>query len=293
MSANRNNPSPTMRRRRLGAELRRLRESAGKVGDEVSAQLGWYSAKVSKIETGRIAVGWGDVADLLDHYGVPEGEQRDRLIALARESKTKRRDEWWQPFNDILSRNYKTVVDLETSAASLRIFEPLVIPGLLQNDDYARAIIRSRQEYSEEEVERRVELRMKRQAVIEAGGSLDMWVILDEAALHREIGGPEVMSRQLRRLLEVAKAPRVQVQVVPFGVGPHAAMSGSFGVFSFAEETDPDVVFVETIAGTLYLERKEDIAASKLAFEHLHAAARDLAESLELISAAARTYEQR
>ncbi|MFC5188124.1 helix-turn-helix domain-containing protein [Actinomadura harenae] len=282
-----------MRRRRLGAELRRLRESAGKVGDEVSTQLGWYSAKVSKIETGRITVGWGDVADLLDLYGVPVGEQRDRLIALARESKSTRRDEWWQPFNDLLSRNYKTAVDLETSATSLRIFEPFVIPGLLQNEDYARAIIKGRREYAEEEVERRVELRMKRQAVVATGGNLDMWVILDEAALRREIGGPEVMSRQLRRLLEVAEAPGVQVQVVPFGIGPHAAMSGSFGIFSFSEETDPDVVFVETIAGTLYLERNEDIAASKLAFEHLHAAARDLAGSLELISAAARTYEQR
>lgn len=283
--------SSTMRRRRLGAELRRLREGTGLTGDQVAERLDWYGAKVSKIETGRIAVGWGDVSDLLDLYGIEDDETRERLIALARESR--RREGWWQPYSDLLSKNNRTLIDLEVSASSLRIFEPLVVPGLLQTPDYARAIITSRLEYEEKEVQRRVELRMQRQAVVAKDGSLDLWAIIDEAALHRENGGSQVMRDQLLRLAEVAEEPGVQVQVIPNRVGAHAAMSGSFGLFSFADDGDPDIAFIENVAGTLYLERKEDIAACSIAFEHLRTAAFSLPQSLDLILAAARSYEQR
>lgn len=283
--------SPTARRRRLGAELRRLREAAGPTAAEVAERLGWASnSKVSRIENGRISVAWGDVSDMLDLYGVGSGETRDRLIALARESRQK---SWWQPFSDLLAKEYATVIDLETAASELRIFQALAVPGLLQTADYARAIItRSGPlDLDEEEVERRVRLRTERQAVLADEGGLELWVVLDEAALRRMIGGPNVMREQLLRLAEEARRPRVTIQVVPYGAGPHASLAGAFGIYSFPERGDRDVVFVDTIGGHLFLERATDIRAATLGFDHLRAAALGAADSADLIVTVAESFQ--
>ncbi|MEV5710226.1 helix-turn-helix transcriptional regulator [Actinoallomurus sp. NPDC052274] len=282
--------SPTARRRRLGAELRRFREAAGLTSYEAAERLGWASnSKISRIENGRISVTWSDVAAMLDLYGAGPGETRDRLITLARRSKEK---SWWQPYSDLLDKEYATVIDLETAASGLRIFQALAIPGLLQTPDYARTIItRSGPlDLDEAEVERRVELRMQRQAILSMDGRLALWVVLDEAALRRVIGGPEIMREQLVHLTEEARHCNVTIQVIPYSVGPHASLPGSFGIFSFPESQDRDVVFVDTLAGTLFLDREADVQAATLGFDHLCASALGIAESADLISAIAESF---
>jgi transcriptional regulator with XRE-family HTH domain len=282
--------SPTARRRRLGAELRRLRETAGLTAAEAAERLGWASnSKVSRIENGRVSVSWGDVSDMLDLYGVGSGETRDRLIALARESRQK---SWWQPFSDLLVKEYATVIDLETAASELRLFQALAVPGLLQTAAYARAIItRSGPlDLDEEEVERRVRLRMERQDILAKESGLELWVVLDEAALRRMIGGADVMREQLLQLAEEARRPQVTVQVISYDAGPHASLSGSIGIYSFPEPRDRDVAFVETLAGHLFLEREAEIRAATIGFDHLRAEALGAADSADLIVAAAESY---
>lgn len=283
--------SPTARRRRLGAELRRFREAAGLTSYEAAERLGWASnSKISRIENGRISVTWSDVAAMLDLYGVGPGETRDRLITLARRSKEK---SWWQPYSDLLDKEYATVIDLETAASGLRIFQALAIPGLLQTPDYARTIItRSGPlDLDEAEVERRVELRIQRQAVLaRGGGGFDLWAILDEAALRRVIGGPTIMHQQLLHLAREARRPHVTIQVIPYGVGPHASLPGSIGLYSFPEPKDREVAFVETLAGHLFLEREADVRTATIGFDHLRAKALGAADSVDLIVAHAKAF---
>ncbi|MCO5997765.1 helix-turn-helix domain-containing protein [Actinoallomurus rhizosphaericola] len=285
--------SPTARRRRLGAELRRFREAAGLTSYEAAERLGWASnSKISRIENGRISVTWNDVAAMLDLYGVGPGEIRDRLITLARRSKEK---SWWQPYSDLLdNKEYATVIDLETAASSARLFHPLMVPGLLQTPDYARAIIARSGPLAldDVEIERRVELRMERQAVLAEGGNMHgLWVVIDEAALHRVIGSPQIMRKQLRHLSSEARRRPVTVQVIPYTVGPHASLAGAFGIFSFPEADAGDVVFVDTLAGNLFLDRGTDVRTARIGFDHLRASALSAAESDDLIIRIAETYE--
>jgi transcriptional regulator with XRE-family HTH domain len=280
--------SPTSRRRRLGLELRRLREAAGLTGDDVTKQLGWSVSKVSRIEKARATVPWSDVSDVLDIYGVDD-ETRAALIQLARDSK---QQAWWQPYNDVLAafRNLASYIDLESAASSLRIYTPLTIPGLLQAEDYARAIITTARplELTDEEIERRVELRLRRQEVIAKDPPLRLWVIVDEAALHRQVGGPEVMRGQLENLALIARHPEITLQVIPYSAGGHVAMAGAFSIFSFPD--DPDVLYVETVAGTLYLDRGADLSAATLRFDHLRTTAHTAVDSVKLINEVARRY---
>lgn len=280
--------SPTSRRRRLGLELRRLREAADLTGDDVAKQLGWSVSKVSRIEKARAAVPWSDVSDLLDVYDIAS-ETRAALIQLCKDSK---QQAWWQPYNDVLAsfKNLTNYIDLESAASSLRIYTPLTIPGLLQRDDYARAIIATARplELTEREVERRVELRLHRQAVIAKDPRLRLWAIMDEAALHREVGGHDVMRRQLEHLADMARQPEITVQVIPFSAGGHVAMAGEFSIFSFPD--DPDILSVEAVTGTLYLDRQADIERAVLCFDHLRTTAHTAVDSVELINEAARKY---
>jgi transcriptional regulator with XRE-family HTH domain len=283
-----NRSSPTSRRRRLGLELRRLREAVDLTGDDVAKQLGWSVSKVSRIEKARAAVPWSDVSDLLDIYNV-DGETRAALIQLCKDSK---QQAWWQPYNDVLAsfKNLANYIDLESAASSLRIYTPLTIPGLLQTEDYARAIIATARplELTEEEVERRIELRLHRQEVIARDPPLRLWAIMDEAALHRQVGGDKVMRGQLARLASAARHPDITLQVIPYGAGGHVAMAGAFSLFSFVE--DPDVLSVEAVTGTLYLDRDADIRRATLCFDHLRATAHTAVNSVELINEMARNY---
>jgi transcriptional regulator with XRE-family HTH domain len=278
--------SPTIYVRRLALELRRLREAAGMTGEEATGKLGWYSAKVSKIETGRIVPAWGDVADLLDVYGVHDEAARCGLIGLARQA---RQQGWWRSYSDVLSRADATFVGLESSATSLLVYEPLVLPGLLQTEGYARAALAwaPGRRPGRGTVDRQVELRLRRQTVLSGENPLALRAIIGEQALHTGPGGQAVLAGQLRSLAERAQGPSVTLQVLPRG-HTYPGAHGAFGIFRFAGAGDHDIGYAETVAGVVYLERKDDLAKAGATFGHIGSMALPPGESLELIREAAR-----
>lgn len=262
--------SPTVRRRRLALELRRLREAARLTCEEVAEHLECSASKISRVETGRVSVSPRDVRDMLELYGVT-GKERDSLVQLARDSRQKG---WWHAYSDPLNPQIGTYVGLESAASEIRVYEVSLIPSLLQTEDYARAVIRGGfPSASRDEVERRVQVRMERQDVLRGDRPLELWGIVDEAALCRQVGGRKVMYGQLRYLIESAELPQVTLQVIPFGAGAHAGMPGSFALMQFTDAAIPDVVYVDTMAGELFLEEESDVRRYKLVFEHLRAVA--------------------
>lgn len=269
--------SPTVRRRRLATELRRLREANGMTADLAARQVGISKSSLSRIENALVSVLPPVVRSLLDLYGVSE-DDIDALVQVARDA---RKRGWWQAYDDVLPDWFSVYVGLEAEAAEIRGFEPQLVPGLLQTPEYARAVIRAEHpDAPDAEVERRVELRIRRQSVDPAPR---LWFVLDEAVLHRPVGGREVMSAQLARLLKAAKTPGTTVQILPFDLGEHASMGSAFSVLTFRHAADLPVGYLETRAGSLYLEGQqvEDYAA---VFSHLSATARGDRESAAMIS---------
>jgi transcriptional regulator with XRE-family HTH domain len=276
--------SPTVRRRVLGRELRRLREAAELTLEQVAGKLECSDSKVSRIETGQVGATPRDVRDMLELYGV-DGQQRDALIQIAREGRLKG---WWHSYDDWVIRK---LIGFEAAATSIRTYEVLLIPGLLQIQDYARAVTRAvRPELRLEEVERRVEVRTARQRHLAEGDRPRLWAILDEAALRRPVGGREVMRKQLRHLLEAVTSSNVTLQVLPFSIGEHAGMDGSFTIYDFSEPSDPAVVYLENATSDLYLETLEELDRYTLLFEHLRAAALGPTDSLALLARVADGY---
>jgi transcriptional regulator with XRE-family HTH domain len=275
--------SPTVKRRRLAAELRALREQAGLTLEEVAGRLEWSGGKISRIENARVGVLPRDVKFLLGVYGVAEDSSLwNQLLALARESRQKG---WWRDFGDAVPEGFETFVGLEAEAAALRSFEPECVPGLLQTEDYAHAVIRaSMLTASEEEIGRHVALRMARQARLSGRDAPSWWVVLGEAAIRRTIGGPDVMRAQLERLLSAADLASATVQVLPFSAGAHPGLDGAFTILGFPG--DPDVVYVHYYTGTVYLEKPDDTGAYSLMFDHLRALALAPGASLEMITQA-------
>jgi transcriptional regulator with XRE-family HTH domain len=260
--------SPSVRRRRLGLELRRHREATRLTTERVAELLECSHSKISRIETGQVRATPRDVRDMLEIYGI-EGEQQAALIQIAREA---RQTAWWHAYGDVFKES--TYVGLEAAAASIQTFEPLVIPGLFQITEYARAISRTLvPKLRSEEVERQVELRMARQVMLTQDDPPAVWAVLDEAALRRPIGERGVMAEQLHHLTEVAAFPTVTIQVLPFPAGEHPGLSGAFTILGFPEPADPDVIYIEHATGDLYLERAEEIRQYALLFDYLRAAA--------------------
>ncbi|HEU5474576.1 MAG TPA: helix-turn-helix transcriptional regulator [Actinophytocola sp.] len=273
--------SPTVRRRRLASELRRLREAAKLTIDEVGEKLECSASKISRIETGHVGVTPRDVRDMLELYALPEDE-REALVQLAREARKKG---WWHAFNEVFTGAF---VGLESDASSLRTYQSLLVPGLLQTEDYTRAVIKAiAPDYSEETVERRVTARQSRQTLLTDAQPPEFWVIMDEAVLHRTVGGPDIMRGQLRRLLETAQLPHVTLQVLPFEAGAHAGMEGPFMILGFPEQADPDVVYVENTTSGSYLEEPPDVHRYTLMFDHLRATALKPADTLLMVKQAA------
>ncbi|MGV9533415.1 helix-turn-helix domain-containing protein [Streptosporangium sandarakinum] len=261
--------SPTVRRRRLAAELRHLRERAQLTLEEAGEWLGWSATKLSRIETSRVGVVPKDVESLLGLYGV-NGSKREELLRLTRDA---RKRGWWQAYDD-LSSEYAAYIGLEAEAASVRSFAPIVMPGLLQTEDYARAVIRAGFVLAPPgEMERRIEIRMARQALLTKTEPLRLWAIIDEAVISRTVGGPSVMRSQLERLLGLMETPNVTLQVLPFAVGAHPGTSGAFEILQFPESADPDVVFLENLTDSIYVEQEGDIYRYTVAFDHLRAQA--------------------
>jgi transcriptional regulator with XRE-family HTH domain len=270
--------SPTVRRRRLGAELRRRRDAAGVTIDVVAERLECSASKVSRIETGHTTATPRDVRDMLEIYGVT-GPEADELVQIAREARQKG---WWHPYSTVLTGAY---VGFEAAARSVRAYEQQVVPGLLQTADYARAMIRAaRPDITDEDVAHRVHVRLKRQSLLTQEDQIDVWAVLDEAVLSRPVGGDEVMRAQLHRLVEAADLPNVTLQVLPFEVGAHAGMDGTFTILDFPEPSDADVVYAENATGGLFLEKSEELRKYIFIFDHIRAAALTPEESVAMIA---------
>jgi transcriptional regulator with XRE-family HTH domain len=277
---------PTVRRRRLGTELRRLRDSAGYKLEEVAGMLGVAPSTLSRIETGKAPTKSAYLSHLLELYQVTDPAQRQILVDMAREG---HRKGWWAAYDDVLPSGLGVYVGLEAEASGLRSFEIGVVHGLLQTSDYARAVLRaSAPRHTADQIERLVDLRMERQRRLDDVPPLDLWVIHDEAVIRRTVGGPAVMRHQLAHLLVAAGLPGVTLQVLPFDTGAHAGHDGPFSIVEFHDRADSEVVYVESTAGPIYLEKDRDIRASAEVFDRLRAAALRPEASLDLISKAAR-----
>lgn len=274
---------PTMRRRMLGAELRKFREREGFTADGAAEAMGWHPSKISRIESGRSGLRAPEVSTLLDLYRVQDQETRAGLEILARQGK---RRVWWQPYNDVLTPRYLDYISFEAEATSARSFETTLVPGLLQTPDYARAVIRAlRPERQAEEVNALVDVRLARQnAALNREDPLRLWVILDESVLHRMVGGPVMMAKQLKRLLEAAEQTNITLQILPYTAGAHAGMLGPFVIFGFPVQADLDVVYAEGLASSVYLERDDDRDAYSRTFDLLRAAALDVDPSRDMIA---------
>jgi hypothetical protein len=223
---------------------------------------------------------------MLEMYGVDDPAQRQVLIDMAREG---HRKGWWSVYDDVLPTGFGIYVGLEAEAAGLRSFQGEAVEGLLQTPDYARAVLREVQNRdTDEQIERLVDLRIKRQDVLERDLPLDIWLILDEAVIRRTIGGPDVMRGQLARLTEASKMPNVTLQVLPFESGSHAGLKGSFSILEFPERADADVAYVESVAGIIYLEKDREVRTCAEAFDRLRAAALSPGASADLISKVAK-----
>ncbi len=256
-----------MRRILLGSQLRRLREQRGVSRQEAGYVIRASESKISRLELGRVSFKERDVADLLSLYGVADEAEREALLGLAREANA---PGWWHRYADVLPGWFQTYVGLEEAAGLIRTYELQFVPGLIQSEEYARAVYRlGNADASEDEIEQRVSLRMQRQKRLTGPNPPRVWAVLDEAALRRPIGGLKVMRGQLAYLIEVSKLPNVTVQVMPFKFGGHAAEGGAFTILRFPEPDLPDVVYVETLTGALYLDKRDDVDTYMQAMERL------------------------
>jgi transcriptional regulator with XRE-family HTH domain len=271
--------SPTVRRRRLGQELRQLRESTGLTIEEVAQRLEVSPAKISRIETGRVGVRPRDVLDLLDQYKI-YGNHRDNLLTLTREA---RQQGWWHSYNDVLSEGIDIWVGLETEAESIRSFEVQVVPGWLQTSEYARAVLHAYYRSDPpEQIERRVKLRMARQRLVIEENNTPIWAVLDESVLYRSIGDAQLMQSQFRHLLDLSGEKNVTIQILPFDKGVYST-PGGFAIMRLPHP-DPEVVVVEYRGGTLYIERPEDVTTHAHVFDLIRATAKGPEESTRYIS---------
>ncbi|MFI1727727.1 helix-turn-helix domain-containing protein [Streptomyces acidicola] len=276
---------PAVRRRKLGTELRDLRTRVGLTSVEAARLVGWHQSKVSRIETGSSGVKPADVRRLLDAYEVRDPEFRELLLILAGGEDGGGRQNWWHAYRGVLPAAYRDFISLESQASGIRTLETSVVPGLLQTPEYARAVTRAAVEgVPEDKLDALVEVRIARQDVLRADTPLKLNALLDEAVLRREIGGPEVMARQLRQLREAALLPQVRLQVLPFTAGAHVGVTGPFVIFSFSSASDLDVVVLDNLTSSLYLERKEDLQAYVEAFNALQIHALSPEESLDYIA---------
>jgi len=274
----------TVRLRRLAAELRRLRGEAGLSREDVVGRTGVNVATLYRIEHARVRPQTRTLRALLDAYGVSEARQAE-LQSLSREAGQRG---WLQAYQSELPEQYTTYIGFEDEARSVWNYESLLLPGLLQTEDYARAVIRGGlPDADHDDVERRVEARMARQPVLTRDNPVRLWAIVDEAALRRRVGGQAVMSAQLHRLIQAAEIPAITLQVISFDAGAHPGMPGSFAIIKFPGDDDPDVVYIDSMAGGLFVEEDAAIQRYALTFEHLRAVALSPANSLTLLASIA------
>jgi transcriptional regulator with XRE-family HTH domain len=264
--------SSTVRRILLGSLLRRLRESRNISMREAGYHIRATESKISRLETGKVSFKERDVEDLLTFYGVSDGKERDQVLDLVREANTLG---WWHSFGEVLPSWFEAFVGLESAASVVRAYEVQFIPGLLQCPEYVDAVVSTNRTQTAADLKRRIELRQRRQAALERTDAPVLWAVLDEAALRRPIGGPEVMKAQIAYLIEQASRPNITIQLLPYSVGAHAAEGGAFTLLRFAEADLPDVVYLEHLTGAQYIERAEDVeqyarAMDRISVDALH-----------------------
>jgi transcriptional regulator with XRE-family HTH domain len=269
---------PVVLRILLGAELRRLREIADITPQQAAREIGASESKISRMERGRNALKYDDVAELLFFYGVSDETVREELLSLARRAN---QPGWWHSYNDVLPDWFQPYVGLEAAAERIRGYEAHYVPGLLQTQDYAAAVI-ALDGFPPEEVERRVGLRQARQRRFREG-AVRLWAIIDEAALRRRFGDTDVMRGQLEELIAAAKLPNLTLQVNPFTSGGHTALNG-FSILRFPDRQMTDVIYVEQLTNALYLDKREEVDAYTLAMERLSVISASPAESVEILN---------
>jgi transcriptional regulator with XRE-family HTH domain len=284
--------SPTVPRRRLAAELRRLRERAGMTGDQVADQVGWSASKLSRIENAHTPPGAAEIRQLLALYDV-EGRYVDELLALAQEAARKG---WWEGFSATFPPDYASLIGMEAEARSALSWEPLIVPGLLQTGDYAREVTNGYLERIDpvppSETRRRVEARLARQRVLTRDNPLRLSVVLDQSVLHRRFGDRAVMSSQIKRLLELSERDNISVRILPLD-GRHPIGTGAFVLLEFGEVHDvtyQDVVYIENLTGSRYVEEEDEVFRYKRSFDRLSDLALDEQKSREMLVAARDTW---
>jgi transcriptional regulator with XRE-family HTH domain len=256
-SASQDGGGPIVRRMRLGARLRSLREAKGLSREQAGFAIRGSESKISRMELGRVGFKERDVTDLLTLYGIDDRDEHERLLMMAREANT---PGWWHQYGDVLASWFQNYLDLEQAAELIRTYEVQFVPGLLQTDAYARAVIMlGHADAGMAEVDRRVRLRMARQRRLSRPDAPRLWAVLDEAVLRRPIGGLDVLREQIEYLLEASRDAKVRLQIMPFHKGGHAAAGGAFSILRFPHQDLPDVVYIEHLTSALYLEKREDL----------------------------------
>ncbi|WP_035850339.1 helix-turn-helix domain-containing protein [Kitasatospora azatica] len=257
----------TVRRLLLGSQLRRLRESQGVSREDAGYEIRASESKIGRMELGRVRFKERDVADLLTLYGVSDGAQRAELLGMVRSANAV---PWWQEYTDVVPAWFQTYLGFEEAAGAIASYDVQFVPGLLQTEEYARAVIRlGSHSAPSAEIERRVAVRMRRQQLLADEAGPRLRAVLDEAVLRRPCGGPEVMRGQLARLLELADHPRIELQVMPLGFDGLAAESGTFSLLSFREPDLAEVIYLEQFTTALYLDRPREVAEYRATLDRL------------------------
>ncbi len=273
---------PTVLRMLLGSQLRKLREARGITREVAGWEIRSSESKISRMELGRVSFKERDIADLLTLYGVTDEQERDALLSLARDANT---PGWWHRYSDLLPNWFSYYLGLEAAASLIRTYEIQFIPGLLQTEEYTRAVVLlSYERAALDELERRVALRRQRQqAFHRPSPQQQLWAVVDEAALRRPIGGHKVMHEQIQYLIEATALPNIRLQVIPFHAGGHAAAGGAFTILRFPDRDVPDIVYVEQLTGALYLDKREDVDHYANAMERLCVKAEPPASTADIL----------
>jgi transcriptional regulator with XRE-family HTH domain len=278
--------NPLMQRRRLRAELRKARQAKELTQEQAAREMDWSLSKIIRIEAGSGGISSRDLETLLGLYGVTDSEHVDALLALAREARER---SWWSAYRDVAPRSLLQLIECESAASVIRQFETMFVPGILQTEDYAHAVI---QDYFDErpgsdKLHALVELRVRREELLDSANPPPCRFVLDEAVVRRLVGGSAVMRRQLRRLIELADMSHITVELIPFSAGLHPGMKGPFEIIEFADPSDRDIVFLEGSNGDIISDSPEDTLAYRENFERLAGASLGPRDSLARLTSIA------
>ncbi|MET8779290.1 helix-turn-helix transcriptional regulator [Nocardia sp. NPDC050713] len=273
---------PTVLRIALGGQLRKLRESCNITREAAGDAIRGSHAKISRLELGRTGFKERDIRDLLTLYGVSDPMEREQFLTLARQANE---PGWWHRYSDLLPSWFGTYLGLEQAANKIRTYEAHLVPGLLQTPEYARAVLALG--YDDADTDRRVAVRQRRQEILHRTDPPIVWAVIDEAALHRPVGGPQVLREQMEHLIALAALPNVTLQVLPYSAGEHAAAGSSFSILRFAEPELPDIVYLEHLTSALYLDRRQDLALYLSVMDRLSVQALPPQKSIEMLSSIA------